>query len=209
MTKPAKPLHQLEDDLKAAEMRVAEMRAERDEAYELVEQVREQIEQRREQTAQWKEAFQMEQDENGEWGCAIVQRYDAKCVEYADLLKDWNRFVPEYNAAIKPRQIGRPLNASVAQCAEVLKLHKARTSLRDIADDTNLSLRTVRTIIGRSDRTDRTTVKRLQRLIPDRAAANTEKALKRARDTLLKDIAPLDAETEAVLKEIKGLGKRL
>ena len=30
-----------------------------------------------------------------------------------------------------------------------------------------------------------------------------------AADTLLKGIAPLDAETEAVLKEIKGLGKRL
>ena len=37
----------------------------------------------------------------------------------------WNRFVPDYNAIVAPRNVGRPLAASEAQVATVLKLHKA------------------------------------------------------------------------------------
>ena len=50
------------------------------------------------------------------------------------------------------RDPGRPLAASEAQVAAVLKLHKASKSLRWIADETSLSLQTVRTIVGRKQR---------------------------------------------------------
>jgi hypothetical protein len=52
------------------------------------------------------------------------------------------------NGRIQP--VGRPLAASAAQCAEVLKLHKAGRSLRGIVEDTNLGLNTVRTIVGKA-----------------------------------------------------------
>jgi Homeodomain-like domain len=57
----------------------------------------------------------------------------------------------KYIALIAHRNIGRPLAASDAQRATVLKLHKAQHSLRSIAEDVNLSLRTVRTIIDKRD----------------------------------------------------------
>ena len=82
--------------------------------------------------------------------------------KYQMLLRNWNRFVPEWNALVRPRNVGRPLAASEAQVAEVLKLHKAGGSLRGIADATSLGLATVRTIIGQKNGTDRTTVKHLK-----------------------------------------------
>jgi hypothetical protein len=41
--------------------------------------------------------------------------------------------------------------------------------LRGIAEDTSLGLRTVRTVVNQRDGTDRTTIKRLERIDPDRA----------------------------------------
>jgi len=89
----------------------------------------------------------------------------------------------------------------------VLKLHKEGTPLRLIVDETNLGMRTVRTIIGRKNRTDRTTVKRLQRITPDKFAVSTEKALKRSRDALLVNIPQALAESAELVTEAKGLGK--
>ena len=75
--------------------------------------------------------------------------------KHNDLVKRWNRIVPIVNAG--SRDVGRPLAASDAQVAAVLKLHKAGKSLRGIVDETSLSLQTVRTIVGRKNGTDRTT----------------------------------------------------
>jgi hypothetical protein len=68
----------------------------------------------------------------------------------------------------------------------VLKLHKAGGSLRGIAEDTSLGLATVRTIVSQKNGTDRTTVKHLERIDPDRAAAARWRARKRTRDALPK-----------------------
>src|SRR5262245_10896224 len=59
---------------------------------------------------------------------------------YNECVRDWNRHVVKQN-------VGRPLAASEAQCVQVLKLHKAGQSLRAIAEETSLGLRTVRTIV--------------------------------------------------------------
>jgi hypothetical protein len=62
----------------------------------------------------------------------------------------WNKLVPEYNAVVAPRDIGRPVAASDAQQTEVMVLHKAGKSLRWIAGATGLGLRTVRTIVDKA-----------------------------------------------------------
>ena len=51
----------------------------------------------------------------------------------------------------------------------MLRRRKAGQSLRDIADDTTLSQRTVRTIVDKADGVDRATLARLERIAPDKA----------------------------------------
>jgi hypothetical protein len=53
--------------------------------------------------------------------------------------------------------IGRPIAASEAQKAEIVKHHKRGRSSRWIAEEMSLSRRTVTTIIGKLDGSDRTT----------------------------------------------------
>jgi hypothetical protein len=108
---------------------------------------------------------------------------------------------------VAPQDVGRPLDADEAQCARVLKLRKEGTPYRLIMDETALSLQTVRTIIGREHRTDRTTAKRLERLGIDKTELNRAKARKRTRDALPKRINEALAEGAALITEAKGLGK--
>jgi hypothetical protein len=75
-----------------------------------------------------------------------------RIADLEDALKQRDRRIVELKhdldeATVRPRNVGRPLAASEAQCATVLKLHKAGTSLRAIAEETSLGLRTVRTIV--------------------------------------------------------------
>jgi hypothetical protein len=85
--------------------------------------------------------------------------------------------VDEYNARVAPLPIGRPLAASEAQQEHVRALYclPPRASLREIAKETGLGLRTIRTIIGKIEGTERTTVKRkkLRRLQLNRAKMAT------------------------------------
>jgi transposase len=109
---------------------------------------------------------------------------------HVKLLRDWNKFIPEYNAVVRARTHGRPLAASEAQQRQVLALRKGGTSLREIVNITGLSLRTVRTVIGKADGTDRTTrrTNELRRLELNRAAMASYRARKRTRDALPKRI---------------------
>jgi len=195
---------ELEDALKNAERRIAETRADRDKAYELVGRMSEHVKDARTLIDSWKEAFDMQLGENGMWSFqdGFGEKYDALLVKHNALVKQWNRFVPVLN----PQPIGRPLAASDAQCATVRRMHKAGSSLRNIVDETNLTLQTVRTIVGREHQTDRTSIKRLQRIDPERAAAITERSRKRTRAGLPKRINQLLADGDALVKEAKGLG---
>jgi hypothetical protein len=212
MTAPkqdADRIGELEDSLKAAEMRVTEMRAERDEAHELVDRMREHLEDARAVMEQWKAAFDMTLGDDGRWSFQDGEGevYFELLSEHRALLKDWNKYVAVYNANIAARSPGRPLNASDAQCAEVRQLRKRKLSLRDIADETSLALSTDRTIIGRDNRSDRTTIKRLQRFDPMNAAAIAAKARKRTRDALPAQINSSTADNESLQKEARGLGR--
>jgi hypothetical protein len=105
---------------------------------------------------------------------------------------------------IAPRDIGRPLAASDTQRHEVLTLHKQRKSRRWIAEATGLGLRTVRTIIGKADGTDRTSVKRgkLRRRELNKARQATWRARKRVRDGLPKRINDVLKSGEELLKQV-------
>ena len=110
-------------------------------------------------------------DEDGNWTYA---EWIDDCVQYRDrwldLRNEWNKYVAAFNATIAPRAVGRPLAASEAQVATVLNSRKRGVSLRGIAEETNLGL-PVRTIVDKRDRRDRTTIKHLARIDPDRNAS--------------------------------------
>jgi DNA repair exonuclease SbcCD ATPase subunit len=199
-------VHKLEDALKEAERRIAEFKAERDEALDLVHRMENQVEDSSATINRWIEAFKMQLNDDGCWDFPDVDPYDDLFTKHEDLVKRWNKFIPAYNRSVAPKEIGRPLDASAAQCAQVLKLRKAGTSLREIAEETSLGLQTVRTIVGRGTQTDRASARRLQRIDPERAAANAHKARKRTRDALPKQINEVLDQGAALLKEAKGLG---
>jgi hypothetical protein len=69
------------------------------------------------------------------------------------------------------------------------------------------SLTTVRTIIGRENRTDRTTVKRIEKLGIDKAELIRAKARKRQRDALPKRIKQTLEQGAELIAEAKGLGR--
>jgi hypothetical protein len=83
------------------------------------------------------------------------------------ILRDWRRLVAEYNAVVRPRNVGRPLAASDAQRDTVFNLRRRGLPLRPISEETNLNLSTVRTIVEQRDQRDRTSIKHLQRIRRD------------------------------------------
>jgi hypothetical protein len=79
-------------------------------------------------------------------------------------------------------------------------------SLRRIADETNLGMQTVRTITAKSSCSDRASMKRLERIDPEREAVTAWEARKRTRDALPKKIAETLETGAALIKAVKGLG---
>jgi hypothetical protein len=125
---------------------------------------------------------------------------------HAALVRKWNAAVDDFNSAVRqPRNVGRPLAASDAQCATVLKLRKTGTSLRDIAAETSLGLWTVRTIIDKRAGTDRTSRKYFERITPDRKEVAAWQARKRTRDSLPKRINATLKEGRDLVREARGL----
>ena len=89
----------------------------------------------------------------------------------------------------------------------VLKLHKRGKSLRQIEDETSLSLRTVRTIVGRKHGTDRTSKARWQKIDIDKHQRAHWKSQKRAGDALPKRVEAVTEIGKALVTEAKGLGR--
>jgi hypothetical protein len=197
---------ELEDKLKEAERRMAELRQERDEARDLAQRISDHVESCNDMIESWKDAFDMSLNADGvwEWRSSFVEGEDWY-LKYKALLNDWNRFVPDYNARVAPKNVGRPLEASEAQCKEVRRLRKSGNSLRCIADKTSLSLNTVRTILGKEAGTDRATRKVLERVMPDRLAEASWKRKAKTRNALPKRINHSIRTGAALRKEAKGL----
>ena len=137
-----------------------------------------------------------------------IKDAEASRKEYADryeaLLAKWNAFVPEYNEVVaqKKRNFCRPPAASNAQAAR-------DQSLRSIAEDINIGVRSVRTIIDKKDGVDRATQARLERIAPARITTTKQRALQRKLagipqrlKRLLKDMDRLTADLD---KRAKGM----
>jgi hypothetical protein len=195
----------LEDDAKAKDARISELRAEVDEGRTLVAEMREHVAGTCENLDGWIEAFDMVlgDDGNYRWVAGMAERNAELHERYMALLREWNAFVPRYNAVVTPRHVvGRPLAASEAQVREVHALRKAGKSLRQIATLTGLGLRTVQTITGKAAGTDRTSAREaLRRLEVDRTGLAGSRRRQRF-------IAGLPKRVNAAVKDGADLLKR-
>jgi DNA-binding NarL/FixJ family response regulator len=190
---------------------IKQLRAELTEAGDLVDRMREHVEDAGAMIERWIEVFDMEMDDDGVWKWSESKLWDANTAlfqSYEKLVSKWNKLVPRYNAAVAPRNMGRPLEASPAQAQEVRKLRKRGTSLREIAKATTLSLQTVRTIVSHGTPSERTRTGELRRVEFDRLAAANWKAKRRGRADLPKRIGSTLKSGAALVKEAKGLGKK-
>ena len=85
----------------------------------------------------------------------------------------------------------------------MLKLHKGGASLREIADETNLGLRTLRTIVDQKRGTDRTTQKHRGRIDPS-GVVTTWKRQRRTGQHLPRRAQAVVETGKALLKESQG-----
>jgi hypothetical protein len=195
---------ELEDEIKLLDRRIAELKDEIDKERDLVKRHKEVLQDCDAMIEQWKQAFDMVQDETGDWvwreGFALGDKWFEK---HQSLVRQWNRFVGEYNATFRPRNVGRPLAASETECAEVLRLRKAGASLREIGDEAGLGLQTVRTIIEGRKGTDRTMRKRMERIMPDKQEVAAWLAARRTRDALPRRLKAWEEQREELRKEAK------
>ena len=196
---------ELQDEIKRRDERIEELRGEVDELRDLVRRMEENIEDHRNVIERWTETFEMEMTDDGSWTWEPFWEEHEKLVDdYNDLVRRWNKQVPLINC----QNVGRPLGASEAQCAQVLKLRKAGKSLRGIAEETSLGLSTVRTIIAKENRSDRTTKLHRARIDPSsQPAVRAWKRQKRIGDALPRQVTQVLEDGGNLLKEAKGLGR--
>ena len=206
-------IHELEDELKADKQRNDELREEVNELNALIEGLREQAEEHHEAMSRWQAAFGMvpiKERTDNEGGKYVTWQWeeDHTIAENIRLREKYNKLVTDYNRRFVPGDVGRPLGATEAQIAQVLKLHKEGVPYRLIVDEVKpISLQTVRTIIGREKRADRTTKKRASKYMPDKAEATTLKWRKREFEDIPKQVTKLLKTGEELIKQAKGLGK--
>jgi uncharacterized coiled-coil protein SlyX len=205
---------ELEAEIRLRDERIKELREEQTQHHQLMTEMRELVEDKAAIIDRWIDVFEMQIGDSGSWQFDRSQSdlwnaHEALHNEHTALVRKWNKFVGEYNGTVAPRDIGRPVAASKAQCDKVLKLKKAGASLRAIAAETNLSMRTVRTIVSKSDGTDiatkRTNELRRKELNRQRAAAF--RARKARRDQIPKDIAEIKKRAAVLVAAAKGLGR--
>lgn len=206
---------ELETELQRRDDQLKEVRSELAEAREMVDQMREQVDDVNSLTDSWIEAFELVQGDDGKYYAGdgwdrIVKAHTALREEHMKLLRQWNRFVPEYNATVRPRDRGRPLAASEHQVRTVRKLAKAGNSQRSIATETGLGVRTVRTILERDAGTDRTAKRTnlLRKREVDRQRQADWRARKRVIDDLPARATRIRQRGDELVKAAKGLGEQ-
>ena len=199
----AKRIGELEDEIAHRDRRIVELRQEIDDLRDRVRRMEENVEDSANVIESWKETFDMEQTDDGWTWKPFWEQHHKLIEDYNALVRQWNKYLP----ILRRQNVGRPLAASEAQCIQVLKLHKAGNSLRGIAEETSLSLNTVRTIVSKATGADRATKSRWQRIDPDRQRLATWKRQRRTGDTLPRRAQRTAEKGRALLKEAKGLGR--
>ena len=156
----------LERELKFRDRRINELKSEIDGLRQTVRDMEEWVKERDAYLEEFITASGLELDNDGFYRNGdFIRRHQQLFDDYNALVTRQNKLVRRFNANVASVQpVGRPIAASEAQQDLVLKLHKAGRSSRWIAEETGLSRRTVTTVIGRSDGTDRTTSRHRLRL---------------------------------------------
>ena len=203
-------IEELEVDLRHRGEQIKELREDRSRAVDLVSQMREHVEDANSLIESWQEAFDMELKDDGMWhfeSDKVADAYSKLLDNHNKLVREFNKFVVDYNSTVAPRGFGRPLQASDAQVREVSKLRKAGKSLRAIAAQTGLGLRTVRTIIDKDAGTGRIgkQTNLLRKRVFDKLRAAEYRSRKRIRDQLPRRITETRKRGEELIKAAKGL----
>ena len=123
--------------------------------------MRGEIERQGELLERWIEVFDMQMNEDGNWlfdsaQTELWEKHAELLDEFNKLQRDWNRFVPKYNAVVADQPLrgrGRPRAASEAQEAEACGQRAAPHSV--IVAATGLSAKTVRTIVTAPQKAER------------------------------------------------------
>jgi hypothetical protein len=207
---PKPTIAKLQADLEERNRRIAELKHELEQERDLTYRLAEQVRDSNDTLDNWIQAFDMVQNEEGAWVWkeSFAEGHEW-LVKYVELQRKWNKHVTLFNAKLGyGRNVGRPLGASEAQQQQVLKLHKVGHSLREIAEEMSLSLRTVRTVIAKGNGVDRTTIKHLERIDPERAKVKAWEAKRQIRARLPKRIHELRKAGDELLKEAKDLARR-
>jgi hypothetical protein len=213
----AKRIGELEDEIKHRDKRIEELRDEIDRQREVIQKYGELVRRFDEYQQEtdnlfdnWRDTFDMVLNDDGTWSWGPWWDDHNKLVDdWNKLVSNWNRYLPLINGT-GSRNVGRPLLASEAQCVEVLKRHKVGESLRGIAEEMTLGVNTVRTIIAKAERKDRTTKKhkqRAERIELDRMVMARRKRKKRTGDALPRQVQRVIDQGEKLIKEAKGLGR--
>src|SRR5215467_2205732 len=114
MPKHEPTIGELQDEIKARDRRLEELREEVDELRELTNQLREHVEEADEITESWCETFDMVLTDDGCWTWAPFWDEHNKTIDdYNELVDDWNKYAVPLLRGIK-RNVGRPLAASEA-----------------------------------------------------------------------------------------------
>jgi hypothetical protein len=134
------------------------LRREKDELNDLIRRFEEYIADCNDVMEAWRDTFDIKETDKGVWtwelGSALGSPRNA-------LARRFNRRV----RLVHERDVGRPLAASEEDVAVVTKMHKEGKSLRRIAEEMELGLDTVRTIVGRINWSDDALPKRMQSVI--------------------------------------------
>jgi hypothetical protein len=206
MTPEQKRIGELEDALKERKRRNDELRAEINEQNATITDLKEQVEENDATLRRWQESFGMVQDAQGYWTWAPwVEKLIKIEEEYWDLNRAYVKLWRYARVSIFPRPMGRPLAASEEQRRTVLKRRKAGESIRSIAENMELSVRTVRTVIDKKNGADRTTLSRWQRIDPDRRAMRDSRRQAKDINALPKRVGALLERNAELIKRATGL----
>jgi hypothetical protein len=156
----------LERELRLKDERINKLKDEVDSARDLIRRLEEHVQERNEEMENFIMIFGLEMNDEGKWTNSKALKEQREFFDkYNDLVARHNKLVGIVNRHIADLQpVGRPIAASEAQQAQILKHHKAGKSSRWIAEEMTLSRRTVTTVISNAEGTGRTTAKRRQRL---------------------------------------------
>ena len=207
MYKTQRDIGELEDALKDAKRRNDDLRREINEQNALITDLRETTEDLSDTLARFKDTFDLVPDTEPDTvtNAPLIDRLDEAQARNRALVEKYNKLLRITRARVLPRPYGRPLAASDAQRQRILAHRKAGKSLRWIAEEMNLGLQTVRTVIDKKDGVDRTTMDRWQRIDPDMRMERDRRRRRKDVDTLRKRIPQLLEESADLIKRAKGL----